>query len=201
MIGQTYWVDWLPLQIRTEARAVQPVVKTVHVVTGGLALTKQEDVNDAQRQRHCRQQSRNGEAHFQRAEAEEQHHYKGERAARHEPKQIAVQTPCPSLRIISAVRVGKSKIAFGAHFSFWHLANWVKASPCSLEAPHINGGTADAESGEQRFHDDGRTRDDESADDGKLPGVGVAAPDGEAAADDAERSEEKPDEHHDAQRR
>ena len=71
----------------------------------------------------------------------------------------------------------------------------------SLEGSHVHRGTADAEGGEQRLHDDGRARDNKSADDRKFSSVGVTAPDGEAAANDANCSEDESDEHHDAQRR
>ena len=59
-------------------------------------------------------------------------------------------------------------------------------------------GTAETERGEERLHDYGRTRNDESADDREFAGVGIAAADGETAADNADGAEDKSDEHDDA---
>jgi len=61
-----------------------------------------------------------------------------------------------------------------------------------LEGSHVHGGVADAESGEQRLHDDWCPRDDQPANDGHFAGVGITSPNGEAATDDANGSEMKP---------
>jgi hypothetical protein len=44
----------LLLKIRGKAGAFQPVVEAVNVVARWLSLTKNEDVNNAKRQRHSR---------------------------------------------------------------------------------------------------------------------------------------------------
>src|ERR1017187_140865 len=75
----------------------------------------------------------------------------------------------------------------------------IVAFDCSLERAHVNGGSADAERDEQCLHDHGRTGDDEAADDGEFPGIGVATADRKAATNDTDCSEEEPNEHDDAQ--
>jgi hypothetical protein len=102
----------LLLQIGTEARAVQPVVETINVVTGWLSLTENENVDDAKRQRHSRYDERKKEAHFQCAETNEQHHDKRERTAGHEPKQVPFQSPRPAFGIVGGVRVREFDLLF-----------------------------------------------------------------------------------------
>ena len=59
-------------------------------------------------------------------------------------------------------------------------------------------GTAETERGEERLHDYGRTRNDESADDRQLARVSVAATNREATTNDADGAEDETDEHDDA---
>ena len=51
-----------------------------------------------------------------------------------------------------------------------------------------------------RFHDHRRARDDESADNRQLSGIGISTPDGKAATDHADGAEDELNEHNDAQR-
>ena len=69
-----------------------------------------------------------------------------------------------------------------------------------MKGADIHGGTAEAKGGKERFHDYRGAGDDETADDGKLPSVGVTAPNGEAAADDADSPEDEAEEHYDTHR-
>jgi len=69
---------------------------------------------------------------------------------------------------------------------------------CSLKGADVHGGIAKAECGEQRFHDDRRARNDKATDNGEFAGIGVASPNGETAANDANGPKDKGDEHDDA---
>ena len=66
--------------------------------------------------------------------------------------------------------------------------------------PYVHRRPVKTERGEERFHDHRRAGDDEAADDRQLAGIGITASDRETAADDTDRAEDKPDEHHDTHR-
>jgi type I restriction enzyme R subunit len=68
-----------------------------------------------------------------------------------------------------------------------------------LECAHVHGGSAKAERHEERLHNDGRTGNDETANDGKFPRIRVATANREPTTDDANRPEDEPDEHDNAQ--
>ena len=69
-----------------------------------------------------------------------------------------------------------------------------------LKCANVNGRAVDAEGSEERLHDDRRARNNEAADDRQFTSIGVAAPDGETAANDADRTEDEADEHDNAHR-
>src|SRR5665213_1258404 len=102
----------LPLKIRGEAGAFQPIVEAVNVVARWFSLTKHEDVNEAERQRHRRQNQRSENAHFQCAEAQQQNHHEGEPAADNEPEQFALQPPRAAFGIVGTVRFRESDSVF-----------------------------------------------------------------------------------------
>src|SRR5436309_671017 len=104
---------WLFERIRSEPGAFEPEVQIVDVVGGRLALAKAKDIDQRQQERQCGYHERDGEAHLQCAEQEQEKHHEGERAAGNEPEQVAFQAPCPALGIVGAVRFRESK--FVAH--------------------------------------------------------------------------------------
>src|SRR6266480_2086318 len=100
---------WLFERIRSKPGAFEPQVQIVGVVGGRLALAKTKDIDQRQQERQCGDQKRDGEAHLQRAEQEQEKHHEGERAAGNEPEQVSFQAPCPALGIVGAVRFRESK--------------------------------------------------------------------------------------------
>jgi hypothetical protein len=70
----------------------------------------------------------------------------------------------------------------------------------SLERAEIHGRTAETEGRKERLHDDRCAGDDKTTDDRKFSGVGVPAPDGKPATDNANGAEDEADEHDDPHR-
>lgn len=69
-----------------------------------------------------------------------------------------------------------------------------------MKRADIYGRAVQTECGEEGLHDYRRCGNDQPADNGKLPGIGVTAPDGETTANNANGAEDKPDEHDDSHR-
>src|SRR5580700_6374568 len=106
----------LLVRVRAKTWPAQPKIKAINVVARRFPLTKYEDVNGAQRQRHRRYQDGSEKPHPHGAETNEENNDERERAACHEPEQIAVQAPCLALGIVGAVRLRESDVR-GVHWN------------------------------------------------------------------------------------
>ena len=100
----------LLFRVRAKTWPAQPKIKAIHVVARWFTLPENKDVNGAQRQRQRRYQDGNEKPHFHGAETNEENDDERERAARHEPEEIAVQAPCLALGIVGAVRLRESDV-------------------------------------------------------------------------------------------
>lgn len=175
-------VLWLRLRVGTEPRAICPIVRKIEVVSRWFALAKAEDVDERHGERDDGDAARLPEPAVQPAEQQQQCHHEDEGTGDDEPEQVAVEFPRAPGGVVGAVRVGETQLVV------FHL----------LKCAYVHGGAVDAECGEERFHDHRSARDDETADDREFARVGIAAADGEAAANHADGAEDKADEHDDA---
>ncbi len=174
--------------MRAEAGAFQPQLEEIGVVAGRLSLPKRERVEQREHERNQRGNRSAKERPAECAEEQEQRQHRRERPAGNEPEEIPLQSPRLAGGVVRAIRLGEAQLVFrdaGVHL---------------LECADIHSRAVEAEGGEERLHDHRRPGDDEATDDGQLPGVGVAAANGEPSTDDTNGAEDEADEHDDSHR-
>ena len=110
VVGSGNWPRNVARRLRSEARAFQPQLEEIDVVTGRFALAQRERVEQRQHERDQRGNRGVEQAPAPYTEEQKQRQHRGERSAGHEPEEIAFQSPGLAGGVVRAVRFGEAQL-------------------------------------------------------------------------------------------